>query len=91
MMQGNLTATTALKILMVASEYDLAALKRETMALIVRDAPNILRRKELRQVLTTWPWNLIDIVRSLVRGADHADLTDDDEADNNQESDDDAA
>jgi hypothetical protein len=88
MMKQNLKKETALKILMVASEYELSALKKETLQLIVQEAPQILKRKELRTILSQWPWNLIDIVRALIRGKD-GEFTDDEEQDNQPESEDD--
>jgi len=87
MMKQNLKKETALKILMVASEYELSVLKKETLQLIVQEAPHILKRKDLRTILSQWPWNLIDIVRALVRGQD-GDFTDEEEQDNQPESED---
>ena len=66
MMQQNLQNETALKILMVSSEYELLELKKETLALIAKESESILKRKELRSILSQWPWNLIDIIRVLV-------------------------
>jgi len=68
MMHQNLNNETALKILMVASEYELFELKKETLSLIEREAESILKRKDLRSILSQWPWNLIDIIRVLVNG-----------------------
>ena len=88
MMHRNLTNETALKILMVASEYELIKLKKESLQLIKREAPTILKRSELRTLLSQWPWNLIDIIRTLVKVGDF-DLSDDETQDNAIESEDD--
>jgi len=113
MMQQNLTKETSLKILMVSSEYELTDLKKETLALIVKEvfffyfcfvcfflvklvfhpfvnqAPEVLHRKDLRTVLSQWPWNLIDIIRALVKG-EGAEFSEEDEPDNFLESEDEA-
>jgi len=91
-MRQFLNKDTALKILMVASEYELVNLKKEALALIIKHAPEILKRPELRQVLSQWPWNLIDIIRALA-SQDASRLSDEEDyyEDNDQghESDDD--
>ena len=77
MLRVNLSATSALRTLMVASEYELKSLRKEALAYIVKEAPEILHRHALKQALASWPWVLVDIIRSLVRGADNAELTED--------------
>jgi len=42
MMKRNLNAETALKILMVSSEYELGKLKKETLELIKREVRQVL-------------------------------------------------
>lgn len=87
MMRQNLTKETCLKILMVSSEYELLKLKKESLAMIVKESNSVLERKDLRIILSQWPWNLIDIIRALVKG-EGGEYTDDEDQDNQLESDD---
>jgi len=50
-------------------------------------APTILKRDELRILLSQWPWNLIDIIRALVK-ENGAELSEAESRDNQVESED---
>ncbi|KJE88652.1 hypothetical protein CAOG_00261 [Capsaspora owczarzaki ATCC 30864] len=85
MMRQNLNASTALKILMVSSKYQLLTLKKATLALIVRESGAICTRKDLKPVLNEFPNNLIDICRALVKGEGGAFSDDEDDDDDEDE------
>ena len=74
----NLSKETALRTLIVASQFELIALKKDSLALIIKEAPEILTRRNLQSMISLWPWGSVDIIRALVRG--NANENTDDEA-----------